>query len=336
MDKIDAVTEEQWLACNEYNRNITDEFLMNSTQLSPDTIDTYRSNSKIWFNYVREHLNNKPQIEIKSRDYMFFQNYLINLDHSYSDIKNKRSAVSSLNNYIVLFYSDVYPMFRNFIVRGMPAPEKSFVREKNPPTKEEYLHLVDELEKREEWQKLAYVKFTYQTGCRRGESRQLLKEIVNYEPVVKQKTVKNEDGTEETKDIVYYLCHKIRCKGRGKQGKVRRFKISKDTMDALKKWLEVRGDDDNPYMFVAKNSVECRQISESALNVWCSGMFAKIVGRRIHPHIFREAIATVSVVEEGKDISTAQKLLGHKSSETTQIYVIRDDSDDADDLFLDD
>jgi NAD(P)-dependent dehydrogenase (short-subunit alcohol dehydrogenase family) len=108
----------------------------------------------IWFNYVREFLDNKPQTEIKSRDYMFYQNHLINLEHSSSDIKNKRAAVSSLNNYIVLFYSDVYPMFRNFIVRGMPQPEKSFVREKKPPTKEEFSKLISELTKLKEWQKI--------------------------------------------------------------------------------------------------------------------------------------------------------------------------------------
>ena len=39
------------------------------------------------------------------------------------------------------------------------------------------------------------------------------------------------------------------------------------------------------------------------------------------------------VVEEGMDIKLAQKLLGHESSETTEIYVIRDDTDELDDLY---
>ena len=311
-----------------------EEYLTNSTQLSLDTIKSYRSNLMIWFNYVRTNLKNKPQTEIKSRDYLFFQNWLINMNHSSSDIKNKRAAVSSLNNYIVMFYSDVHEKFHNFIVRGMPQPEKSFVNEKKPPNKEEIAKLLAELERREEWQKIAYVRFTYETGCRRGESLQLLKEVLNYEPVIKDKKFKLEDGTETTKTITYYVTHKIRCKGKGKSGKIRKFKFSQDTMNALKKWNEIRGEDDCEFMFVAKNSKDCRQISESSLNVWCSKLFANIIGRRIHPHIFREAISTNSVVEDGKDIKTVQKLLGHNNVSTTEIYVIRDDNeDDTDDLF---
>lgn len=119
MQRINEITEHDWLKCNEYNRKILDEFLVNSTQLSVKTMKSYRSNLRIWFNYVRENLDNKAQTDIKSRDYLFFQNWLINMDHSSSDITNKRAAVSSLNNYIVLFYADVFPTFRNFIVRGM-------------------------------------------------------------------------------------------------------------------------------------------------------------------------------------------------------------------------
>jgi len=322
------------MLCNEYNRKIVDEFLKNSTQLSKQTIKSYRSNLMIWFNYVKENLDNKPQTEIKSRDYMFYQNWLINLNHSSSDIKNKRAAVSSLNNYIVLFYSDIYPMFKNFIVRGMPQPEKSFVHEKKPPNKEEFNHLINELKKREEWQKVAWLMVSYTTGCRRAESRQLLKEIAGYDPIVKTKESINDDGKIEIRTSTFYLTHKVRCKGRGRKGSVRPLCFDVDTMVAIKKWIEVRGNDDCPYLFVAKNSVNTNQISESSLNSWCNGLFSDIVGRRIHPHIFRESRASVGVLEEGRDIKSISRLLGHKSEETTKIYIIGDtEDDDMDDLF---
>lgn len=225
-------------------------------------------------------------------------------------------------------------MFRNFIVRGMPQPEKSFVREKKPPTKEEFAKLISELTRLKEWQKIAWLKFSFDTGCRRAESRQLLKEIVDYEPITKTRKVVLPDGIEEEKTITYYQTHKIRCKGKGKTGKVRKLKFSEDTYNSIKKWLKVRGNDDCPYVFVAKSSGTINQISQSALNVWCSGQFSKIVGRRIHPHILREARATSIVVEEGKDITAAQKLLGHNDISTTNIYVIRDDDEeDVEGLF---
>ncbi len=334
IEKIDAITQEEWLLCNEYNRKITEEFLRNSTQLSPKTIDSYRSNLMIWFNYVRQNLDNKSQIDIKSRDYMFYQNWLINLDHSSSDITNKRAAISSLNNYIVLFYSDIHETFKNFIVRGMPRPEKSLVHEKHPPTKDEFSNLISELEKREEWQKIAWLKFSFDSASRRAESRQLLKEIIDYKPIIKTKSIILEDGTEDTKTILYYQTHKIRCKGKGRTGSVRKLRFSQDTMDAIKKWLDVRGEDNCEYIFVAKDSKTVNQISESALNVWCSGLFSDIVGRRIYPHCLRSARATSIVVEDGKDIEAAQFLLGHRSSETTKHYVIKDEDDsEIEDLF---
>ena len=206
---------------------------------------------------------------------------------------------------------------------------------KIPPTKAEMLMIIEELEKREEWQKIAYLKFTWETGCRRAESRQILKDIVNAKQVVKQKKVKNEDGIEEEKEVKYYLTPKIRCKGKGKTGKIRVLKFSDYSMDAFKKWLDVRGEDDCEFMFVTKYDKSIHQIGESGFNAWATNTFTPILGRRFHPHCLRESRATSIVVEEGKDIKYAQKLLGHNSSETTKIYVCQDESDDDDELFMD-
>jgi integrase len=335
LERIQDTTEE-FKECNEFNRQIYEEFLRNSTELSPDSLSAYRSNLRIWFVWVKNNLDDKRQIDILGREYLFFQNWLINLGHSSSDISNKRSAISSLNNYIVLYYPDKYPTFRNFITKAIKKPEKAFVHDKVPLTKDEFSNLISELEKMKKWQHIAYLKFSYSTGCRRSEARQLRKDIINTKLIIKKKLVKNEQGIDEEKEVKYYLTPLIRCKGKGKTGEVRKLKFDVETMDALRKWVDERGEDDCPYMFVAKNKNSCKQVNRSTFNDWCAGIFSTIVGRRVHPHLTRESRATAIVVEEGKDISAAQKLLGHKSSETTQIYVIRDDSEDADDLFIDD
>lgn len=334
MKKLLPITEEEWLQCNEYNRNIVDEFLLNSPQLSDQTKKSYRSNLMIWFNWVRQFLNNKAQYEIRSIEYMKYQNWLISMDHSSSDIANKRAAVSTLNNYIMLYYSDDFPTFRNFIVKGMPKPEKSFVNEKNPPTKEEFFHIVDVMKERGDWQKVAYLLYTFDTGCRRAESIQLLKEVVDYQPIIKDKVIHNEDGTSEVKTIKYYYSNPTRCKGRGKTGKVRKLVFSEETLDAIKKWLEIRGEDNCPYVFVSYKDGNVKQIAETTINKWATNVFSPILGRRFHPHILREAKATISVVEEGKNISAVQRLLGHESSSTTEIYVIADLDEELDELFL--
>ena len=190
---------------------------------------------------------------------------------------------------------------------------------------EEYKNLCSILEQEERWQILAYLKFSFSTGARRSEVRQLLKEVVDYQPKVL-------DSNDEKVNV--YTTHKIRCKGRGKTGKIRQLNFDQEAMDSIKKWLEIRGEDDCPYVFVTKENGQYSNVGESTFNSWAENHLERIVGRRVHPHILRESRATSMVVEQGKDISSVQKLLGHMSSATSEIYVIREDKDEADDAFL--
>ena len=333
VSKLPPVTQEEWEEVNDFNKFIFEDFITNSTELSPKTKIAYESNLKIWFIWVKNNLNNKSQLDIKPLDFKRFQNWMVNRGCSSADCANKRAAISSLNNYIDVYYRDDYPQFRNFINKSIARPPKAFVNEKVPFTKDEFAHLISVLEERGDWQKIAYLKFTLDTGCRRAESLQVMKDFVDIKPTIKQKTHVDENGNEITKEIKFYVTPLIRCKGRGATGRERKFKFSQDTMDALKKWVEVRGEDDCPYMFVSKYKGEVKGISEGTLNSWSTNVFSPIVGRRFHPHLLRESKATQLAVEEGKDISVIQHLLGHESSETTQIYIIRDDTDDLDELF---
>jgi len=323
-ERLNPVTQEEWKLVNEFNRKITEEFLLESTQLSDKTLIQYESGLKIFFNWVRENLDNIPLTEIKGRDYLKYQNWLVRRGVSSSGVKFKRAAVSSLNGYIITYYEDKYPMFKNFITKKIANPPAAFVHEKQPMIREEFALVLKTLEEKEEWQKIAYLKFTYISACRREESRQILKEIANYSPIVKIK---------EDREVVYYNTHDCRCKGRGKVGKVRKLQFNQDAMTAIKKWLEVRGDDDCPYLFVHKTKDGvATQVGESTFNGWCH-QFGEIIGRRVHPHQLREQRATDIVVYEGKDIKGAQKLLGHEQSATTEIYVIRNSDEDIEDVF---
>lgn len=329
MKKLQPVTDSEWQEVNEFNKFILDDFITNSTELSKRSINAYKSNLKIWFIWVKDNLNNKKQTDIKSLDFKRYQNWLINRGCSSSDCANKRAAISSLNNYIEVYYQDDFPTFRNFINKSIARPPKTAVHEKEPLTKEEFKHLIDVLEERKDYQKVAYLKFTFETGCRRAESRQLLREVVDYEPTIKHKI---DDGGVET-EIRFYVTHKIRCKGRGNAGKIRKFKFSEDTRRAIQRWIDSR-DDDCPYVFVSRYKGEVVQVGETTFNNWCRDCFSKIVGRRCNPHQFRASRATQLAVEEGIDIKVVQQLLGHESSTTTEIYVVRDESEETDELFM--
>lgn len=334
-DKSIEITEEMWLSCNKFNQDMINEYLNSATHLSPKSFKQYKSALRIYAYWIKQNCNDKQVTEIKSREYLRFQNWLTSNNVCESTIKLKRSAVSNLNNYIMIYYEDEFPTFRNYINKQIKVPKTGFVHKKEPLNPDEYRLFCDELEKREEWQKLAYLKFTYITGCRREESRSLLKEVVNYEPIKKKVKIKDSEGKEAEVEVTKYKTHEIRCKGSGRVGKIRKLEFSEEVKEALLKWLEIRGEDNCPYMFVTKYNGKIDQVSPTTFNHWCSYLFAEIVGRRVHPHLFRESRATNLVVHSGKDMETARKLLGHVSQDTTKIYVIREDTDDADEAFVD-
>lgn len=334
-ERSEEITEEVWNKVNEFNREMVQDYLDNQTELSLKTKKVYESGIKIFFVWVKDYLKNKSFLEIKKKEFAKYLNWLTNRGLSDSAIKFKKSCASAFCNYVMMMYEDEYPTFRNFTI-GIKVVKTGYVHEKVPLTPDEYVNLCRELEKREEWQKLAYLVFSYSTGCRRAEARQLLKEVITYEPKEKEIKIKDEDGVEHTVISKQYTTHTIRCKGPSVVGKPRKLKFGEDAMGWLKKWIEERGNDNCPYMFVTKSKDGVQQVSESTFNDWCSGLFTKIVGRRVHPHLFRESRATNLVVYEHKSAEVAQKLLGHVDVSTTKNHYItlNDESDESDEAFI--
>lgn len=320
--KMEGFTDEEFdLMVNPITKELIKDFLTQK-QYSGQTLKQYKSALYIFARWVHEERDNKPLTELKIRDALRYQNHMIDLDLSDSGIKFKRSAVSSLFKYIEAFWSDEYPDCRNIFTDAVPKIGNNKKKQKEPLTKRELNKLIKELSKREEWQKLAYLMFTYSTGCRREESRQLKKEVINYKKYV------NVKGEEKN----YYVTHDIRAKGGGKEGKIRKFQFDEGAMEAIKKWIEVRGDDDNEFVFTSTYGGEIRQVAPETFNRWCE-LFSEILDKKVHPHLLRSSRATIGVVEEGKDIESLRVLLGHNSSATTEIYVVRGEDDSLDDLF---
>ncbi|WP_256719454.1 tyrosine-type recombinase/integrase [Paenibacillus odorifer] len=323
-DKLPEVTQDEFEKFHEFNKEILEEFLQQQ-HLSLQTLKQYESALRIFFRFVHDKCKNLPLYELTPRHALQYQNFLMSRDMSSSGVKLKRAAVSSICGYIEVYRSDEFPLFRNIYNKKIPNPPKSFRHEKKPLSPDELDMLIEELSKRDEWQMIAYILFSYDSGCRRGESRQILKSIANNDYVKDTKTGENKK---------YYLTHEVRAKGRGRIGKVRKLQYSEISMSAIKKWLEIRGDDECEFLFVHKTKMgDATQLSLSAFNDWCTNVFSKIMGRRVHPHQLRASRATNLVAYEGKDIEKVKNLLGHNSSETTKIYVVKEGEDEVDDLF---
>jgi site-specific recombinase XerD len=334
--KIEEVSEEFWNnEVNEENKMFIEEFLQQQ-HLSHATLKQYESGLKIFAKWVHDFCipkGEKKITQLKARDALKYQNWLSSKGLSPNAVKFKRSAVSTLCNYIELYYGEDYKDFRNIFTKAIPNVAKTNVKEKTPLTVEEIEMIAKELTKRKDWQKLVYLWFSYSTGCRREEARQVLAEVADYE--IKTVTVKNKE-TKESMEKSFYVTHNIRAKGRGKEGKVRKFTFDVKTMEAIKRWMNYRmiqpKTDDCPYLFVSKTKEGYRQVSANTFNLWCDEFSNIIGGKAVHPHLFRSSRAT-HAKDAGVDIKDIQKLLGHESSQTTEIYIVQDDSEDLGNLF---
>ena len=87
---------------------------------------------------------------------------------------------------------------------------------------------------------------------------------------------------------------------------------------ALKKYLEIR-EDDNPALFVSERKPHDR-IKKAAIEkrVRQLGEMSGI-GRRVYPHLIRHTTATDGLFR-GMPVEEVQKLLGHVNITTTMIY----------------
>lgn len=325
--KVFGFTDEEYREfVHEDDQELVDDFLEQQSHLSDQTLKQYRSSLMIFLKWNHDKNRNKELTELKPRDGLRFQNYLLNKGLGTSAIKLRRSTVSSFYGYLEVFWSDEYPDVRNIYSKAVPGVGSIKKKEKEPLTLNEIAKITGALEEKEEWQKLAYFWFSIGSGARREEVRQVLKEVADYDKFVK-------DGEEKN----YYLTNKVRAKGKGREGKVRRHYITEEAMEYIQKWVRFREDnydfDDNEHLFVTVNvsGEKVNQISASTFNVWCNEFSEYIDGKRVHPHLLRTTRATL-LSDEGVDIRAIQKLLGHEDASTTSIYIISD-NDEIDDIF---
>ena len=325
--KLEGFTDEEFNELvNPVNKRLVRDFL-NQQQLSNQTLKQYKSSLYIFCRWVYDNLDNEDIPMLRPRDGLSYQNFLIEKGLSSSGIKFKRSTVSSLFNFIEVFWSDEYPKCRNIFNKAIPNVAHTKKKEKIPLTDKERAKIVKTLKRSGELQKLAFFLVAYSSAGRRSEIIQLKKEIVGY------KEHENKEGKKQG----FYLSHVVRGKGKGKNGKDIKLMLGKEAMDAIKDWLEQRDktwDDDRcEYIFASKTKDGGKMISPNTTNLWVD-QFGEIIGRKINPHLIRATRSTDIVVEDGKDVRFAQKLLNHESSETTtKHYIIRDDNDDVGGIF---
>ncbi|MDD4804543.1 MAG: site-specific integrase [Candidatus Pacebacteria bacterium] len=319
-EKLYEITEEMWSKTNAENRELVEEYLTVNKQLSPKTKGVYTSAIRQFFWFVYEKLNDKVFYKISKRDFIKYMSYLQERGLSSSAINLRKSAVSSFCNYIEnVVVDDVteYKDFRNF-TRGMPATAKNQVYNKVPITFDEYQILINELEKKKDYLGLAWVATAFNVGSRRAELIQFKTEILDY-PIVENQN--------------YIISHVVRGKGSSIDGKPLKYMIPLDVLKYMKLWVENRGHESD-YIFTTKYGGKIKPISTNWANRFCKDILSPILGKRVHPHMFKASCITY-LLERGKDLKLVSKYVAqHNDTATTSgFYDLRDFEEEKNNIF---
>ena len=312
--RLSSVTQKDWLQITPAHRDLVEEFLEVNTHLSKASRKQYFSALKQFFYWVDVALDGKHISKISKRDFLRYMSYLNQHGMSSSALSFKKSVVSSLNNYIeavVAEDEDQFKLFRNF-TKGLPPIPKNYTYQKILVTKEEYKHMMEQLEMQKHFLGMAWLATAFNTGARRAEIVQFKTEMLE------------QDFAEKT----YILSNQVRGKGKAEQGKPLTFMVNKEAYNHMRHWVDCRNFKSD-YIF----SLSQDPLKPDWANNFCKNILSPMLNRRINPHIFR-ASAITHLLESKVDIALVSKYIAHHEDiSTTAIYDLRDFEEEKNEIF---
>lgn len=293
------------------NIELMEEFLeyLETTDRSSETIKVYQSNLNIFFVYCQKHLKNKDFVDIKKRDIINFQNYMVKNELSSARIKNIKSTLSSLSNFIenILDEDEKWEDFKN-IINKIPSPVGQAVREKTVLEDEDCQRLLDYLVENKKYQQACVFALAWSSGRRKSELLRIKKSYINDENLMY--------------GSLYKTPEKIKTKGRGK-GKLLNVYILKSKFQKyFDLWMDERErlgiPDDIDELFVTKQRGEWQAMKISTLNSWADA-FGKFLSVDFYFHLMRHQFTT-ALHQANIPASVIKDLIGWESLEMVSLY----------------
>lgn len=286
-----------------------DDFLLNiqSKNLSEETLYNYERDLKVFENFLNE--INISFEKIDKKIILNYKSYLVSRDRKTpkSLLGKKRLTSSSINRMLCSLRS--YLKFLTNIDYPTTIPSNAVELIKT----EKKLHRIGEFE----------------------EIKKLLEAPMQFE---KNKTIalRNQAILEtffstgaRISELINIKLNDIDKNGRifikGKGKKERFVYLTPRAQKHIKKYLEVRAENDSPYLFVpyrGKNAnLKTKKLSPNYLEEKIK-KYRELLGLNlpITPHGIRRAFATY-LAENGANVAAIQILLGHESLDTTTRYV---------------
>jgi integrase/recombinase XerD len=300
------VTRQKWEQVNTENKKLLKEFILTLKQegRSQDTLETYEGNAKRFLIYVLDWLDNRSILELRKKD---FRNYSLYL-------KDRKIASASHNHYISTVRSwcerledDEDLDYDNNMCRKVKGVKIERIKTIVFLSDDQITKLYYELLRIGKYQIAAWLAIAYDSTGRRMELFQVKKEGFLEGNRNSTNQVSKKGGKREA--LIYF----------------------ERTQEAVKLWLEQRGEDDNPLLWADFGK---RKRTVGSANSWCNYMskiLSVLEGKKIHftPHCIRHS--AIENLTEGThykcpvkriayDVKTVQKLASHASSDMTEYY----------------
>jgi site-specific recombinase XerD len=295
------------------NKRLVADFLTEkkSQKKSKNTVKQYEQDMRIILTYIYRHFDNKSLLKLTRKDVRNLAMMFIERDLSAARVNR---LIGTLR--VALSYFEDDEDHADYIVnvaakvRGLA---KNPVRTITFLSEDQIFWLKDALVERKKTLMAVYLMLSYMSGGRRNEVHQVLK-----------------DGlTERFKTNVVT----------GKRSKKFPLYYDQVTQDLIRQYLEERGPDDIPELFV-KVYANGRKalVHPSTFNEWCDQMSELVschYGRNIpmNPHCFRHSRVEHLCRVKKFPLEKVKSLVNHASVATTETYLADRSEDDVMELF---
>lgn len=330
--KVLLTTKEEIEKINEENKELLEDFMnyLETTDHSKASIKIYRNNLEIFFVYLLNNAKNKDFVNIKKRDILNFQNHMVKNGLGSARIKNIRSSLSSLSNFIenILDEEEKWENFRN-IINKIPAPNPNPVREKTILEDNDCQKLLDYLVKQKRYQEACAFALAWSSGRRKSELLRIKKSWICEDNLMY--------------GSLYKTPEKIKTKGAGVQGKLLHVYILKSKFKPYYDlWMKEREKlgvpDDVDELFITRvrgknknEEVEWKGITTSTLDYWAK-KFSDFLESDFYWHCMRHQFTT-ALLKAKIPSSVVQNIIGWSSGDMVNLYNDTDMDDELGEYF---
>lgn len=305
------VTDELLSQVNKENIELGKDFLdyLRSIDRSPNTIDAYANDLKIFWVYLLQHCNNKFFIELSKREISKYQSYcLTEWKWSPARMRRVKSTLSSLSNYVESMLDDEFENFKP-IIRKIENPVNEKVFTKTILDDSQLEELLDILVEKGKYDKACMLSLAMNSGRRKSELPRFKVSYFNDENIIY--------------GSLYKTPEKVKTKGRGSRGKMLTlYVLSKPFKPYFDMWMSYRKEHGIKSEWLFPKKVGGEYINEpmdpKTLDSWAE-TFGNLINVDFYFHSIRHYFCT-ACSRSGLPDDVIQMLIGWSSLDMVSIY----------------